>query len=70
MKHEKNGKLEVYYERLLKLTNSLQHMTTNNFLIIICRFGLQPCMRVTIGMKRETLQQHMETTLVFEKGIF
>jgi hypothetical protein len=35
MKHEKNEKVEVYYERLLKLANNLQHETTNNFLITI-----------------------------------
>jgi hypothetical protein len=58
--------MEVYYERLLKLTNSFQHKTIDNFLTIIFRFGLQPYLRVTtVGMKRETLQQHKETTLIF-----
>jgi hypothetical protein len=28
MKQEKNEKVEVYYERLLKLASSFQHMTT------------------------------------------
>jgi hypothetical protein len=35
MKQEKNEKVEAYYERLLKLTNSLPHMTTYNFLSIL-----------------------------------
>jgi hypothetical protein len=57
MKHEKNERVEVYYEKLLKLTNSLQHMTTYSFLTTIFRFGLQPYLHVaTIGMKKETLQ--------------
>jgi hypothetical protein len=57
MKHEKNERVEVYYERLLKLVNSLQHKPTNNFLTIIFIFGLQPYLRVaTTSMKRETLQ--------------
>ncbi len=34
MKHEENEKVEVYYERLLKLANSFQHKTTNSFLTI------------------------------------
>ncbi len=56
MKQEKNEKVEVYYERLLKLANNLQHKTTNNFLTIIFIFGLQQYLNVaTVGMKRETL---------------
>ncbi len=70
MKQKKNERVEVYYERLLKLANSLQHRTTNSFLIIVFKFGLQPYLCVTIGMKRETLQQHKEATLVCEKGIY
>jgi hypothetical protein len=59
MKQEKNERMEVYYERLLKLANSLQHKTTNNFLAIVFISGLQPYLRVAIvGMKRKTLQQH------------
>jgi hypothetical protein len=57
MKQRKNEKVEVYYE-ILKLANSLQHITTNNFQIIIFRFGLQPYFHVAIvDMKRKTLQQ-------------
>jgi len=71
MKHEMNERVEVYYERLLKLANSLQHKTTNSFLITIFKFGLQPYMRVAITyMNRETLQQHKEAPLVCEEGIF
>jgi hypothetical protein len=48
--------MEIYYKRLLKLTNNLQHKTTNNFLTIIFRSGLQPYLHVTtIGMKRKSL---------------
>jgi hypothetical protein len=48
--------MEVYYERLLKLANSLQHKTIDSFLTTIFKFGLHPYLRVTIvGMKKETL---------------
>jgi hypothetical protein len=56
MKHEKNEKVEVYYESLLKLANRVQHKTTNGFLTIVFIFGLQPYLYVAIGsMKKETL---------------
>jgi hypothetical protein len=38
MKEEKNERVEVYYDRLLKLANSLQHRTIDNFLITIFRY--------------------------------
>jgi hypothetical protein len=63
--------VEVYYERLLKLANSLQHKTTNSFLTTIFRFGLRPYLHVVIAStKRETLQQHKEAILVCEEEIF
>jgi hypothetical protein len=63
--------MEVYYERLLKLVNSLQHKTINIFLTIAFRFGIQPYLCVsTTSMKKETLQQHKEVALVCEEGIF
>ncbi len=63
--------MKVYYERLLKLANSFQHMTMDSFFTIVFKSWLQPYMCVTtIGMKRKILQQHKETTLVCEEGIF
>ncbi len=48
--------MEVYYERLLKLVNSLQHKTTYSFLITVFIYGLQPYLHVaTTSMKKETL---------------
>jgi hypothetical protein len=62
--------VEVYYERLLKLANGLQHKTINSFLTIIFKFGLQPYLCVaTTSMKRKTPQQHKEVALVCEEGI-
>jgi hypothetical protein len=56
MKQEKNEKVEVYYERLLKLANSLQHKTIDSFLTIVFRSGLQPYLHVAaVSMKRKTL---------------
>jgi hypothetical protein len=55
--------MEVYYEILLKLANSLQHKTIDNFLTTIFKTGLQSYLRVTTTfMKKETLQQHNEAT--------
>jgi len=49
--------MEIYYDRLLKLIDDLQHMTIDSFRIVVFRFGLQPYLHVaTIGMKRETMQ--------------
>ncbi len=43
----------------------------DSFMTTIFKFGLQPYLRVAIaGMKRETLKQHKEATLVCEEGIF
>jgi len=71
MKQEKNERVEVYYERILKLTNNLQYMTINGFLTTIFRSRLQPYLCAIIkGMKKETLQQHKEVVLVCEEGIF
>jgi hypothetical protein len=38
MKQEKNERVEVYYERLLKLANSLQQKTIDKLLTIIFKF--------------------------------
>jgi hypothetical protein len=63
--------VEVYYERLLKLVNNLQHKTIDSFLTTIFRSRLQLYLHVTIAnMKRKTLQQHKQLVLVCEKGIF
>jgi hypothetical protein len=52
MKPKKNERMEVYYERLLKLANNLQHKATNNFLTIVFKFGLQPYLRVATCIKK------------------
>jgi len=41
---------------LLKLANSFQHKTTNNFLTIILKYGLQPYLHITTCMKRKRKQ--------------
>jgi hypothetical protein len=63
--------VDVYYEILLMLANSLQHKTIDNFLTIIFKTRLQPYLCVAIvGMKKKTIQQHKEAALVCEKGNF
>ncbi len=71
MKQEKNERVEVCYERLLKLANNLEHKTIDSFMTTLFRSGLQPYLCVAIAsMKRKTLQQHKEATLVCEEIIF
>ncbi len=53
MKHENNERMEVYYERLLKLANNLQHKITHSFLTIVFKSGLQPYLRVTTTSKKK-----------------
>jgi hypothetical protein len=53
MKQENNERVEVYYERLLKLANSLQHKTTNNFLIAVFKSRLQSYLCVTTSMEKK-----------------
>jgi len=56
MKQEKNERVEVYYERLLKLANNLQHRTIDSFLNIVFRSKLQSYLCVaTTGMKKKNL---------------
>jgi hypothetical protein len=70
MKQEKNERMEVYYERLLMLANSLQHKIINNFLTIVFKSRLQPYLCVaTTCTKTKTLYWHKEATLVCEKEI-
>jgi hypothetical protein len=64
-------KIEMYYERLLKLANSLQTLTTDNFFIIVFRSRLQFYLRISIvGMKQEILQQCKELVPICEEGIY
>jgi hypothetical protein len=61
MKQEKNERVEVYYERLLKLTNSLQHKTTNSFPII--------CLQIRITTIFESSNnRHEERNLIVAQG--
>ncbi len=60
---------EVYYERLLKLTNCLQVKATNVSFTIILKVGLLPYLRLaTASMKRNTLIEHKETVVVCEES--
>jgi hypothetical protein len=53
MKQEKKERIEIYYDILFKLANSLQHGTINSFLTIVFKSWLQPYLHVsTTSMKR------------------
>jgi hypothetical protein len=41
MKQEEIERAKVYYERIQKLVHGLQVLTTNNFLTIVFKVGLQ-----------------------------
>ncbi len=69
MKHEEIERVEVYYVRIQKLPHGLQIPTTNNFMIITFKVGLQLYFIIAIvGMKRSTLQ-HKEASMLFEEGM-
>jgi hypothetical protein len=62
-------RVEVYYDRLLKLANYLQVKATNVFLITIFIVNLQPYFRLTtIGMVRDTLIKYKETAIIYEES--
>jgi len=52
------------------LAHGLQVPTTYNFFIIVCKTSLQSYLKIaTSMMKRPTLQQHKETTMLCEVGL-
>jgi hypothetical protein len=54
---------------MLKLANYLHVRTTNVFFTAIFRASLLPCLRLaTINMRRNTLINHKETTIVCEES--
>ncbi len=68
MKQEEIKKVEVYYEWIQRLVHGLQVPTTDNFLTIVFKTGLQSYLIIaTTRMKRSTLQQHMEAEMLCEK---
>ncbi len=65
-----NKKVEVYYERILKLANYLNHKVDNNLFMTLFQAGLVPNLWVTnIRMKRDTLFLHKKTTMTYEKSM-
>jgi len=61
--------VEVYYECLLKLTNYLHVKTTDVFFTTIFKIGLLPYLTLTTGgVKRDTLMEHKEATIICEES--
>jgi len=61
--------MEVYYEYLLKLANSLQFKATYVFITIVLITSLLPYLQLTIvGIKQNTLIEHKEVVLVYEEN--
>jgi hypothetical protein len=70
MKQEETKRVEVYCEKIQKVAHGLQILTTNNFLTIVFRVGLQSYFKiVTTRMKWLTLQQHKEAVMLCEEGM-
>jgi hypothetical protein len=62
--------VEVYYEQIQKLVHGLQVPTINNFLTIMFKAGLQSYFIITTsGMKRSTLEERKEATMLCEEGM-
>jgi hypothetical protein len=52
---------KVYYEKILKLANCLQHKVDDNLLTTFVRVGLVPYLQIaTTEMNRNTLFEHKE----------
>ncbi len=67
MKQEEIERMEVYYKQIQKLVHGLQVPTIHSFITIVFRMGLQSYLKIaTTWMKRSTLQQHKEATMLCE----
>jgi hypothetical protein len=66
-------KMEVYYERIMKLVNCLNHTVDNSLLMTFFRTKLVPYLQLaTVGMKRDTLflhKEHVKKTWVMPMNI-
>ncbi len=68
IKQSNDKKVEVYYERILKLVNRLQHKVDDNLLTTFFQVGLVPYLQIaTTRMKRDTLFEHKEFAVNFEE---
>jgi hypothetical protein len=66
IKQGNDKKVEVYYERILKLANCFQHKV-DNLLTIFFQARLVPYLRITtIGMKWDTLFEHKGFVVICE----
>ncbi len=65
MKQEEIERVEVYYEQIQKLLHGLQVPTKDNIFTIVGKTSLQSSLKIaTLLMKRSTLQQHNEATML------
>jgi hypothetical protein len=67
IKQTPDEKVEVYYERILKLANYLNHKTNDSLFITLLWTKLVPYLQVAIiGMKWDTLFLHIKVMLTCE----
>ena len=63
-------KIEVYYERLMKIANLLEMKHDDHSFITYFRLGLLPHLKIaTVGMARSTLRQQLQFALQVEEGL-
>jgi len=63
-------RVEVYYEQIQKLAHGLQVPTIDNFFTIVCKTNLQLYFKIaTLVMKRSTLQQYKEASMLCQEGM-
>jgi hypothetical protein len=63
-------KVKVYYERILKLVNYLQHKVDDSLLTIFFRAGLITYLKVVIvSMKCNSLFEHKEVVVIYEESM-
>jgi porphobilinogen deaminase len=68
MKQKETERVEVYYEKIQKMAHCLQIPTTDSFLTTMFKASLLSYFIIAnAGMKRLTLQQHKEVTMLCEE---
>jgi hypothetical protein len=70
IKQGENEKVEIYYERILKLANCLQHQTNDNLLTTFFQVWFQSYLRIAMaGMKRDTLLEQKVYVITCEESM-
>jgi hypothetical protein len=69
IKEEEIERVEVSYDQIQKLAHGLQVPTTNNFLTIVFRAGLQSYLKIAIIWMKQSTLQHKEVVMLCEEDM-